>query len=307
MGAAEPVPMPDARHLDYLREILRGIRRILAEQYGLRESSVRPIRSAGSRLSMPVRISGLSPEGRPVRYFGKVLGTHDVVSDRSMQFAKNLYLEITELDPIFDFTDTAEDMARQQFESLRAIHDSGVPTARPLGYHRVTEGTWLLVAEFLRARPLPEWKEVPVAHVDTAFRYLKTLHDRGVVHGDIKPENIMRGDRIYILDCGVLRSDAPLAKKRAYDLTCLICSFLRRRTVGAILESARRFFPPSEIAEASGYVDLVYRRQDFHFSSAMRDRVKRAMNLPPVAEPQRPADPRRGRAQALPLRKRAMA
>jgi hypothetical protein len=160
---------PETRHIAFFRGVLRDIRRVMSETYDVQRVSVRPIGSDASRLSIPVKITGINRAGDKVRYFGKILGSNDILSDRSMQFVKNLYLQMNALDPIFGFTETAEDMARQQFESLEAIYEAGIPTARPLGYHPVNEGTWLLVAEFLDSRPVSQSKECTIEQIDTLF------------------------------------------------------------------------------------------------------------------------------------------
>ncbi|MGA8302396.1 MAG: RIO1 family regulatory kinase/ATPase [Thermoplasmata archaeon] len=284
---AKPAPRSalDVGQIAYLGEVLRDIRRIMSAQYGLHRVSIRPIGSDGSRLSIPVKITGVNRAGEKVRYFGKILSTHDVVSDRSMQLVKNLYLEFNALDPIFGFTDTAEDMARRQFECLNAIYAAGIPTARPYGYHKLMEGTWLVVAEFLDARPISDWKECTAEQIDTVFGYLKQLHRRGLVHGDIKPENIMIGDRIYILDTGWLRKDADIAKKQAYDLACLLCTFLEHHSVEETVGFARRYYSPRNLLDAVEYIDLVQQRQDFHFTDEQKNELKRWMHEPQARDP----------------------
>jgi tRNA A-37 threonylcarbamoyl transferase component Bud32 len=297
-------PGPEAESVQFLREILREIRRIMAENYGLHRVSIRPIGSDGSRLSIPVKIIGQDRAGHGVRYFGKILRMSDVVSDRSMQFAKNLYLEVTAVAPVFGFTDTPEEMVRKQFDGLAAIQRSGVPTPRPLGFHRIRDGMWMLVAEFVDAAPLSEWKECTAEQIDTVFGYLKRLHDRGIYHGDIKPENIMLGDRIYLVDTGVLRKDTDPSKKQAYDLACLLCTFLERHSADGAVEGALRHYSTREVREAVEYVDFVQQRQDFHFTNEERDALKRQMRnsrtrRPPAPKPERLARSTGVRASAI--------
>jgi tRNA A-37 threonylcarbamoyl transferase component Bud32 len=265
-------------HIAFFREVLRDIRRIMAEQYGITRTSVRPIRSDASRLSIPIKITGLNKSGATVRFFGKILGANDLLSDRSMQFVKNLYLEMNAQDAIFGFTETAEDMARQQYESLLAIYKTGIPTAKPLGYHAINEGTWLLVAEYLDSRPVSTCDAVTIEQIDTLFGYLKRLHEKGIFHGDIKPDNIMLGDKIYILDSGVFRDKVSSSKKQAYDLACLICSFMEIHPIEGTVQNARRYYSKQNIADGAPYVDLVQRRQDFHFNNEQRDALKLVMN-----------------------------
>jgi tRNA A-37 threonylcarbamoyl transferase component Bud32 len=267
----------EVMHIAFFREVLLDIRRIMAESYGLSRTSIRPISSDASRLSIPVKISGLDSKGDRVRYFGKILGSNDLLSDRSMQLFKNLYLHMNSQDPIFGFTETAEDMARQQYESLLAIYRTGIPTAKPFGFHLINGSIWLLVAEYLESRPVSRYNEVSLDQIDTLLGYLKRLHSLGIFHGDIKPDNMMLGDKIYVLDSGVFRADVPAAQKQAYDLACLLCSFLEHHPVAGTVHNARKYYTRQNLLDARGYLDLVQQRQDFHFSNAEKTELKHAM------------------------------
>jgi tRNA A-37 threonylcarbamoyl transferase component Bud32 len=277
MSEAKSRSSHEVMHIAFFREVLRDIRRVMAEKYGLTRTSVRPISSDASRLSIPVKITGLSATGERVRYFGKILGSNDILSDRSMQLFKNLYLHMNAQDPLFGFTETAEDMARQQYESLLAIYKSGVPTAKPFGYHLINGSIWLLVAEFLESRPVSAYNEVTLDQVDTLFGYLKQLHSLGIFHGDIKSDNMMLGDKIYILDSGVFREKVPAAQKQAYDLACLLCSFLDHHPVEGTVRDARKYYTRQNVLDARDYLDLVQQRQDFHFSNQEKNELKQAM------------------------------
>jgi tRNA A-37 threonylcarbamoyl transferase component Bud32 len=264
-------------HIAFFREVLRDIRRVMSENYGLRRTSIRPISSEGAHLSIPVKINGVDKAGKPVRYFGKILGNNDILSDRSMQLVKNLYLQMNSLDPIFGFTETVGDLARLQFESLTAIHATGIPTAKPLGYHQINASTWLLVVEYLESSPASEQKEVTAEQIDRMFGYLRVLHSHGIFHGDIKRDNVMLGDKIRILDAGVFRKDVPPAKKQAYDLACLICSFMDSHPVEETVKNARKYYSRQNILDVVKYVDLIQQRQDFHFSDEQKDSLKQYM------------------------------
>jgi tRNA A-37 threonylcarbamoyl transferase component Bud32 len=264
-------------HIAFFREVLRDIRRIVAENYHISRISVRPIRSDASHLSIPVKITGVDRTGHSVRYFGKILGSNDILSDRSMQFFKNLYLHMNAQDPIFGFTETAGDMARQQYESLQAIYKTGIPTAKPLGFHSVNGNMWLLVAEYLDSTPVSQREEVTVEQIDTLFGYLKRMHSKGIFHGDIKADNIMLGDKIYILDAGVFRAGVDASKKQAYDLACLLCSFMDSHPVEGTAKIARKHYTRQDVLDVVEYIDLVQQRQDFHFSNQQKNALKHAL------------------------------
>jgi serine/threonine protein kinase len=274
MPKVVPKSSHEVIHIAFFRELLRDIRRIMAQQYGLHRTSVRPIHSGASHLSIPVKITGANAAGKTVRYFGKILGANDILSDRSMQLVKNLYLQLSALDPIFGFTETAEDMARQQFESQVAIFDTGIPTAKPLGYHLISGTMWLLVAEFLDTPPASDSKDVTTEQIDRMFGYLKKMHSKGIFHGDIKRDNIMLGDKIYILDVGVFRKNVLASKKQAYDLACMLCSFLDAQPPQQTVQQARKYYSRQNLLDVVKYVDLIQRRQDFHFTDAQKDSLK---------------------------------
>jgi serine/threonine protein kinase len=281
--SSHPLPATRSRsshevmHIAFFREVLRDIRRIMGDQYGLRRTSIRPIRSDAAHLSIPVKISGLNGKAEKVRYFGKILGSNDILSDRSMQFVKNLYLTMNAQDPLFGFTETAEDMARQQYESQLAIYETGIPSAKPLGFHLVNGGTWLLVAKFLDSRPVSECNDVSIEQIDTMFGYLHQLHSKGIFHGDIKSANIMLGDKIYVLDAGVFRKGVDPARKQAYDIACLFCSFIHCHPVEGTVKSALKYYTRPDIRDAVEYIDLIQQRQDFHFTDPQKNALKQVM------------------------------
>jgi tRNA A-37 threonylcarbamoyl transferase component Bud32 len=103
------------------------------------------------------------------------------------------------------------------------------------------------------------------------------LHSKGIFHGDVKPENIMLGDRIYILDAGVFRKHVDPSKKQAYDLARLICSFMHCHPVEGTVKNARQYYARQNLLDAVKYIDQVQQRQDFHFDDAQKSTLKLLM------------------------------
>jgi tRNA A-37 threonylcarbamoyl transferase component Bud32 len=264
-------------HRTFFREVLQNIRQIMAENYGMKEVSIRPITSSSSRLSIPIKITGTNEKGKKIHYFGKILGSSDIFSARSIEFFKNVYLRINAQDPIFGSSKTAEDMARYQYEMLQNIYNSGIPTAKPYGYHWICGMLWLLVAEFLDVKPVSAFNEIDPGRVDMIFRYLKKMHKMKLFHGDLKPDNIMVEDNIYILDVGYFREGAPAAKKQAYDIACLICSFLECFPVEEILKIAQKHYSRWHLRAAANYIGLVQRRPDIHFTDQTKNKLLRIL------------------------------
>ncbi len=265
----------ERRHLEehrmFFREVLMRINEIMEGKYKLHEVSVRPLGAGGARLSIPVVIEGLAEDGRGVRYFGKIMGGSDLMTARMVQFMKNIYLETNSREPLFDFASSAEDMARYQFNQMRSIHDLGIPTAQPYGYHPLKGQMWLLVAEFLEAKPLTEIKTITPEQIEVIFGYLVRMHHKGIYHGDLKPENIMFGDRIFILDVGQFLDEAPEEEKIAYDLASIICAFVNFASPDLIVKTAGKYYKRKQLNKAAENLELIQRRPDFHFDDATRN------------------------------------
>jgi hypothetical protein len=76
----------------------------------------------------------------------------------------------------------------------------------------------------------------------------------------------MISKKIYILDVGHLRKNASNAKKRAYDLACLLCSLLEYQPVGELVQIAQQHYSSKDLQATMKYVELVQMRPDIHFN-----------------------------------------
>jgi tRNA A-37 threonylcarbamoyl transferase component Bud32 len=265
-------------HQAFLQDIQRNIRRILSENYKMKKISIEYIAAGAARLSNPIKITGLNEKGEEIRYFGKIIGSNDILSVRYIQFLKNIYLQMNTKNPIFEMYETSEDMVRDQYETMRAIYKSGIPAIKPYGYHQINRSQWLLVAEFLDVKPFSMLEKVDPKQIDLVFHYLKQAHQKKIFHGDIKPDNILLvGDKIYILDAGHFRKDAPAAKKLSYDLACMISSFLQYQPVEEIVKIAKKYYPNRYIQAAANYIELIQMRPDIHFTDETKQQLLRLL------------------------------
>ena len=269
-------PTSEAHQL-FLQDIQRNIRRILSKNYKMKKISIEYIAAGAARLSNPIKITGLNEKGEKVRYFGKVIGSNDILSVRYIQFLKNIYLQMNTQQQIFEMYETVEDMVRDQYETLQVIYKSGIPAIKPYGYHQVNDSQWLLVAEFIDVKPFSMLGKVDPKQIDLIFNYLKKAHHKNIFHGDIKPDNILVGDKIYILDAGHFRKDAPAAKKLSYDLACMISSFLEHQPVEEIVKIAQKYYSPRYIQAAADYIELIQMRPDIHFSDETKQQLLRLL------------------------------
>ncbi len=266
-------------HREFFREVLQDIHMIMETEYQLTNVSIKPVGADVARLSIPVKIEGTNKEGKRVRYFAKILGGTDNMTSRAIQLFKNLYLHMNSMVPMFRVTESPEELAKHQYEMMNAISQLGIPTAVPRGVYPLRAKLWLLVADFLDAKPIGDVPELTDEHLDTVFGYLRMMHDNDIYHGDIKPDNLMFGDKVYIVDVGNFMNDAPPSQKLAYDLASQITSFLEYRPAGKIVDIARRYYPSEEMMAAAKYLDMIQRRPDIVLTNENKEELLRLMNL----------------------------
>jgi tRNA A-37 threonylcarbamoyl transferase component Bud32 len=264
-------------HREYFREVVRKIHLIATQSFGLSQVSVHPLGSGGSRLSIPVKITGRDGNGGSKKLFGKILGNADIMTARTIQTVKNLYLQMNAHDPMFDFARDTKDMALHQYSTMKAIYNLGIPTAEPYGCYQLNDVLWLLIYEFLDAKPVTDIGKMSLEQIDEVFSWLKLMHKNKIYHGDIKPDNVMLGDKLYILDVGRYLEEAPLSQKQAYDLACQIASLLLFQPADQIVKVARKHYSKEEMEAASEYLDLIQRRMDIKFNDETKSELLRLM------------------------------
>jgi hypothetical protein len=278
MNDASSIERPQT-HREFFRGVLKDIHNIMETEFHLSNISVKPVGAEVARLSIPIKIEGTDQNGKRVRYFGKILGGSDTMTARAIQLFKNLYLHMNSMAPIFHITESPEDLARHQYEMMNAISQLGIPTATPRGIYPLRSKLWLLVADFLDAKPIGDVPVVTDQHLDIVFSYLRKMHDHGIYHGDIKPDNLMFGDKVYIVDIGNFMNEAPPSQKLAYDLASQITSFLEYRPASKIVDIARRYYRCEEMIAAAKYLGMIQRRPDIVLTDENKEELLRLMNL----------------------------
>ncbi|MCE5295758.1 MAG: hypothetical protein LLG16_01455 [Euryarchaeota archaeon] len=267
-------------HKKFFREVLQSIHDIMNEEYGLCDVTITPLGASAARLSIPIKIEGFDEDAKKVKMFGKILGNSELVTAKAIQLVKNIYLHMDSKSPLFDFNASAEDLAKHQYEVLGKMYDLGIPTAKPLGFYMVKGNTWLLVEEFLDAKPITDISKIKKEHLETAFSYLAKMHRNGIYHGDIKPENIMFAERVYIMDIGNFLDEAPEEDKRGYDLACCIASLLEYLPPEEIVVLALKYYSKKEIDHAKDFLELIQHRPDLDISDEKKKELMDLMSDP---------------------------
>ena len=258
--------------------ILQSIKKVITEEYGLQKVTIRKLKTDGSRLSTPIKIEGLKKNNTKVTYFGKIIGHDNTLTFRSIQLIKNVYLQLYDHEPLFEVFNTPKESAQDQFKTLDMIYKIGIPTPKPYGCHQLQENHWLLVEEYLQAKPLSLQHIITAEQIDTVFKNLRKLHKKKIFHGDLKSDNILISDKIYFLDVGSLKKSVSPIKKRGYDIASMICSFLVYQPAEDIVRIVRKYYPRRDLRASSEYIELVQMRPDIYFNNEMKKKLVILLN-----------------------------
>jgi tRNA A-37 threonylcarbamoyl transferase component Bud32 len=160
-------------------------------------------------------------------------------------------------------------MALHDLETTETMRQLGVNVPEPIEAFKV-EGLGVLVMEYLLDyRPLSEIDEQQVLEfAPVFFQSLSTMHNNGVVHGDLRADNVLiHNDSLYFIDATNIRSE-QITKARSYDLACAIA--LLTPLIGAhpAVQAATEYYSPDELLAAREFLDFVNIRPDHDFDAA---------------------------------------
>jgi hypothetical protein len=135
--------------------------------------------------------------------FGRVVLGHDRELDRLVA-VKLLTLDVADPEVRARFEREARVTAALSHPGVVEVYDTGV----------CEEGTPFIVYAYLEGAGLPEQEADPARLRTWAVALaeaLQAVHDAGLVHRDVKPENVLlgEGDRPVLCDLGIVRALSP--------------------------------------------------------------------------------------------------
>jgi tRNA A-37 threonylcarbamoyl transferase component Bud32 len=104
------------------------------------------------------------------------------------------------------------------------------------------------------------------------------MHKNGIYHGDIKPENFLFADQVYIMDVGNFLKDAPDKEKVSYDVACALASFLDLATPEKLVKLAKGHYGVRDMKRAASYLELIDRRPDFQMAPEKMKKLKELLS-----------------------------
>jgi len=156
---------------------------------------------------------------------GKKLGQYQIIEEhgrggmavvyRAYQSSLNRYVAIKVLPPQFTFDEEFVQRFLREARSAAAMHHPNIVTIHDINQQ---DGLYFIVMEFVEGKtldqllaktgplPLPRIQRIVTQVVDA----LEHAHQRGMIHRDIKPTNIMvdeqQDDHVTLMDFGLVRA-----------------------------------------------------------------------------------------------------
>jgi serine/threonine protein kinase len=185
------------------------------------------------RLGAPIGLGGM----------GEILGATDAQFDRQVAVKRMRDPKPSE-HAMGRFFREARIQGQLDHPAIVPVHELGVDAdGRPFFTMKKLAGTTLtqrIAAGYPRQRLLRAFAEVCLA--------IEFAHERGVVHRDIKPDNIVLGDygEVYVLDWGVAKIMAETADEGAEIATDRKALVANRMTIDGTVIGTRSYMSPEQ-------------------------------------------------------------
>ncbi len=240
------------------------ISHLFRRKYGLKKIRLEP--AGGSYwMSIPVIVTGIGRDKQERKYLSKIIDDASVLKHRYMTLMRNLGVLAVGAGMTFDEHADARDMVEYERDSLLRLKKQGVAVPEVYGVHRLNEGDYVLVMEFIEGKPLSK-VELSDGIVEQVFETLKTMHEKGVFHGDVKLDNFLfDGRRLVVVDCLKIQ-EADMQRAQDFDLICAVCALAQKVPVPKIVELALKYHSGEELRRSGGLLGIALNKVDLDLS-----------------------------------------
>ncbi len=252
------------------------IKYIFKREYGLKKIKIK-LAGGSYWLSIPCMVKGIEKKTRQEKkYMAKIINDRSTLKHKYLTLMRNVGLIAEGRRLKFDEHAGPRDMGEFERRCLVGIKQSSVNAPEVFGLHHLGADDYMLVMEYIEGRPLSKI-DIDGAMLDELFRSLKTMHESGIYHGDIKLDNYIysKGD-LFVFDC--LKLDENESKEAAaFDLACLLCALAEKVPMGDIVEHAKKMFDDAELRQAAWMVDVAMNKSDLELSAAKVKELKEGL------------------------------
>ena len=199
-------------------------------------------------------------------YFVKVVTPQNALVHALFTGARNLGALSSGSQGFFDRFDSPYEMALHEMEAIERLREIGLNTPEPIEcFEHDTFG--VVVMEYL-----PEFETLSDIDLEQRadlqeelFASIALMHEHGVVHGDLRAENVLLQDgELYFIDATLVR-DTWHDEGRGYDLASAIAILSPHIGPKATIALARDHFSTEQLLMARRFLDFVKLRPDHDF------------------------------------------
>jgi len=241
---------------DRLDQVIAAV----AERYGHEEPSVRYL-DADNWLSTPLVLDE--------ELFVKVISKQNSLVHALITTGRNIGVFSAGTEGFFEHFGTPYQMATHELEATERMRETGLNAPEPLEALEIAD-LGVVVLEYLpEFRPLDELDpEAARGLAPDLFAALRTMHDHGLAHGDLRAENVLvLGDELYFIDATNVGSEGR-ADARAYDIACGLAALEPLVGATATVDAAATAYDTEDLIAALDFVDFVNIRPDHDCDAA---------------------------------------
>jgi tRNA A-37 threonylcarbamoyl transferase component Bud32 len=249
-----------------IRRLLRGqlseaeLEDIAREAVSRRGESLESVRllEADNWLSIPAVANE--------QFFVKIISAQNTLVHGLLTTGRNIGVFTSGTEGFFERFGTPVGMAEHELTATRKMRDLGVRAPKPIEAFE-HGGYGVLVLEYL-----PEFETLETVSRDRVrtvtpalFDSLATMHAAGLVHGDLRGENVLiRNDDVYFIDATKVDEEA-IEDARAYDIACALAAVEPHVGAHDAVAAAGECYSEEVLLEAESFLDFVNMRPDHDF------------------------------------------
>ncbi|MGM0605379.1 MAG: RIO1 family regulatory kinase/ATPase [Halobacteriota archaeon] len=239
---------------------LEAIAVAIADRYDRETLSVRFL-EADNWLSTPMVVDD--------DFFVKVISPQNTLVHALFTTGRNLGAFSSGVEGFFEPFQTPAEMAAHDLEATERMREIGVNAPEPIEAFEF-DGFGVVVLEYLPSfRSLDELDRASESELaPVLFESLRSLHDNGLAHGDLRAENVLiMEDELYFIDATNVKSSAQ-TDAVSYDLACALAALEPLIGARTAVGAATTEYAIDTLVRAMDFLDFVNIRPDYDFDAA---------------------------------------
>jgi serine/threonine protein kinase len=240
-------------------ELVQSVAREAALKYGQEVESLELLET-DNWLSTPCVVND--------SLFLKIITSQNSFVHGLLTTGRNIGMFSSGTEGFFEHFRTPIEMAEHELWATRRMRELGVNAPEPLEAFE-HDGVGVLVLEYL-----PSFETLDTVDRDQVeavapelFEFLARMHETGLVHGDLRSENVLLADgHIYFIDATNVRGDA-IDDARAYDIACALGALEPLIGARSAVALADEYHTKAQLLDADRFLNFVNIRPDHGFDA----------------------------------------